>query len=52
MSFQVGGNSLAKEFFTSQGEIYPGMNIGDKYDTRTAALYRDKVRLSPHDCPI
>ena len=43
---QVGGNSRAKEFFSSQGEIQDGMSLEDKYDSRTAALYRDKVRDS------
>ena len=40
---QVGGNSRAKEFFTSRGDVKPGMSLTDKYDTKTAALYRDKV---------
>ena len=43
---QVGGNSKAKDFFFSQSDITPGMNLADKYDTKTAALYRDKV------CPL
>ncbi|CAI8011613.1 ADP-ribosylation factor GTPase-activating protein 1, partial [Geodia barretti] len=40
---QVGGNSRAKEFFSSQSDITPGMGLADKYDTKTAALYRDKI---------
>ena len=48
---QVGGNSRAKEFFASGNDIHPGLSLADKYDTRTAALYRDKVSthtLTPH----
>ena len=41
---KVGGNSRAKEFFDSQSEVSPGMSFSDKYNSRTAALYRDKVR--------
>ena len=41
---KVGGNSRAKEFFDSQSDIYPGISFSDKYNSRTAALYRDKVR--------
>ena len=40
---QVGGNSPAKEFFSSQPDISPGMTLTEKYNSRTAALYRDKV---------
>ena len=41
---QVGGNSRAKDFFSSQPDIVPGMSLSDKYNSRAAALYRDKVR--------
>lgn len=40
---KVGGNSRAKEFFDSQSDIYPGMSFSEKYNSRAAALYRDKV---------
>ncbi len=40
---KVGGNSRTKEFFDSQSDITPGMSFTDKYNSRTAALYRDKV---------
>lgn len=43
---QVGGNSRAKDFFSSQPDIVPGMSLSDKYNSRAAALYRDKV--DPH----
>lgn len=42
---QVGGNSRAKEFFSSQPDISPGMSLRDKYNSKAAALYRDKVPL-------
>jgi len=41
---KVGGNSRAKEFFESQSEVTSGTSFSDKYNSRTAALYRDKVR--------
>jgi ADP-ribosylation factor GTPase-activating protein 1 len=40
---KVGGNSRAEEFFSSQSDITPGMSLADKYDTKTSALYRDKI---------
>lgn len=40
---KVGGNSRAKEFFSSQPDISPGMSLSDKYNSRAAALYRDKI---------
>ncbi|RDD46207.1 ADP-ribosylation factor GTPase-activating protein 1 [Trichoplax sp. H2] len=40
---RTGGNRQAKEFFKSQGDIYDGINIKEKYQSRTAALYRDKI---------
>ena len=40
---QVGGNSRAKDFFSSQPDISPGISLSDKYNSRAAALYRDKV---------
>lgn len=43
---KVGGNSRAQDFFDSQGDIHPRMSISEKYNSRTAALYRDKVRSS------
>lgn len=47
--FQVGGNSRLTEFFFAQPDIHTGMSLRDKYNTRAAALYRDKVNdfLSP-----
>ncbi len=40
---KVGGNSRAREFFDSQADIVPGMSLSEKYNSRAAALYRDKV---------
>jgi ADP-ribosylation factor GTPase-activating protein 1 len=40
---KVGGNKRAKEFFESQSDYNPNWNIHDKYNSRAAALLRDKV---------
>jgi ADP-ribosylation factor GTPase-activating protein 1 len=40
---KVGGNRKAKLFFESQADYKPGMSIQQKYNTKAAALYRDKV---------
>ena len=40
---KVGGNSRTRDFFGSQTDISPGMSFYEKYNSRTAALYRDKV---------
>jgi ADP-ribosylation factor GTPase-activating protein 1 len=45
---KVGGNGKAKEFFSSQPDIKPGMSIQQKYNSRAAALYRSKVKT--FDC--
>ena len=42
---KVGGNSRAKEFFDSQPDIHPGISFSEKYNSKAAALYRDKVCL-------
>ena len=41
----MGGNSRARDFFDSQPDITMGMSMRDKYNSRAAALYRDKVEL-------
>lgn len=51
---QLGGNARAQEFFESQPDYKPGMAIREKYNTRAAALYREKVRFSSSstaNCP-
>lgn len=49
---QVGGNGKAKTFFMSQSDYRPGMDFKEKYNSRAAALYRDKVSccLSEGSC--
>ena len=40
---KVGGNRRAKEFFLSQPDFREGMSLQEKYNSKAAALYRDKV---------
>lgn len=41
---KAGGNRQAKEFFASQPDYNAEtMNIKQRYDSRAAALYRDKI---------
>lgn len=40
---QVGGNKLAREFFEDEEENWDSMNISQKYNSKAAALYRDKI---------
>lgn len=40
---KVGGNRKAQEFFNSQPDYKQGMSLQEKYNSRAAALYRDKV---------
>ena len=42
---KVGGNRKAREFFNSQSDYKPGMSLQEKYNSRAAALYRDKVSI-------
>ncbi|CAF4748098.1 unnamed protein product [Pieris macdunnoughi] len=39
----VGGNSRAKEFFEEQADYSPDMKITQKYNTKAAAMYRQKI---------
>ncbi|ORZ16440.1 hypothetical protein BCR42DRAFT_327449 [Absidia repens] len=41
----VGGNQKARTFFESQSDYSPNMPMTQKYNSRFASLYRDKVRL-------
>jgi ADP-ribosylation factor GTPase-activating protein 1 len=51
LSIQVGGNDKAKAFFNSQPDVQRGMSLQDKYNTKAAALYRDKVNKTIyHHC--
>lgn len=40
---KVGGNRKAREFFEDQDDWDESMPISKRYNTRAAALYRDKV---------
>ncbi|XP_046842148.1 ADP-ribosylation factor GTPase-activating protein 1-like [Xenia sp. Carnegie-2017] len=40
---KVGGNRKAKLFFKSQSDYNPDWTIKEKYNSRAAALYRDKI---------
>ena len=40
---KVGGNRKATEFFKSQPDFSEGMSIQEKYNSKCAAYYRDKV---------
>jgi len=40
---RVGGNQKAREFFISQSDFNPNWSISEKYNSRVAALLRDKV---------
>ncbi|KZC09421.1 PREDICTED: ADP-ribosylation factor GTPase-activating protein 1 [Dufourea novaeangliae] len=45
---KVGGNKNAREFFESQSDWDDSMSITQKYNTRAAALYRDKIATLAH----
>jgi ADP-ribosylation factor GTPase-activating protein 1 len=40
---KVGGNSKAREFLESQPDFRPDWSINEKYNSKAAALLRDKV---------
>lgn len=40
---KVGGNLNARLFFETQTDWNPSMPLGHRYNTRAAALYRDKI---------
>lgn len=40
---KVGGNQNAREFFEDQPDWSDNMSIQQKYNTKAAALYRDKI---------
>eukprot|EP00111_Clytia_hemisphaerica_P018773 TCONS_00055515-protein len=48
---KAGGNNKAKDFFTSQSEYNQGWSIQEKYNSRTAALYRDKITTESEGRP-
>ena len=49
---KVGGNRKAKEFFASQPDFDPDtMSLKQRYDSRAAALYRDKISTEAQGKP-
>ncbi|KAK7101294.1 ADP-ribosylation factor GTPase-activating protein 1-like isoform X2 [Littorina saxatilis] len=40
---KAGGNRRAKQFFNSQPDYHEGMSLQEKYNSKAAALYRDKI---------
>ncbi|XP_066266445.1 ADP-ribosylation factor GTPase-activating protein 1-like isoform X3 [Branchiostoma lanceolatum] len=40
---KVGGNNAAREFFKSQDDYNPSWSLSEKYNSKAAALYRDKI---------
>lgn len=40
---KAGGNKMCKDFFSSQPDYIEGMSLQEKYNTKAAALLRDKV---------
>ena len=48
---KVGGNRKAKEFLTSQSDYNPSMSLQQRYNTRAAALYRDKISTEAQGKP-
>ncbi|XP_078694504.1 ADP-ribosylation factor GTPase-activating protein 1-like isoform X2 [Branchiostoma floridae x Branchiostoma belcheri] len=40
---KVGGNNSAREFFKSQSDYDPNWSLSEKYNSKAAALYRDKI---------
>lgn len=40
---KVGGNRKAREFFEDEEENWDSMSIQDRYNSRAAAIYRDKI---------
>eukprot|EP00041_Stephanoeca_diplocostata_P019545 m.423302 g.423302 ORF g.423302 m.423302 type:complete len:402 (+) comp21332_c0_seq3:221-1426(+) len=40
---RAGGNSRFKDFLSSQSDYHDGMSMNEKYNTKAAALYRDKI---------
>lgn len=49
---KAGGNAKFREFLESQEDYDPGWSLQEKYNSRAAALFRDKVEMGPtHSCP-
>ena len=41
---KAGGNNRARQFMKSQPDYDPSWNLQEKYNSKAAALYRDKVK--------
>lgn len=41
---KAGGNAKFREFLEAQDDYEPSWSLQDKYSSRAAALFRDKVR--------
>lgn len=41
---KAGGNAKFREFLEAQEDYEPSWSLQDKYNSRAAALFRDKVR--------
>ncbi|ELT90952.1 hypothetical protein CAPTEDRAFT_222395 [Capitella teleta] len=48
---KVGGNLKARDFFEMQDDYSDNMSIQQKYNTRAAALYRDKISTEAEGRP-
>lgn len=48
---KVGGNRKAHEFFQSQPDYREGMSLHEKYNSKAAALYRDKIATEAEGKP-
>lgn len=48
---KAGGNRKARLFFESQDDYHEGMSIQEKYNSRAAALYRDKISTEAQGKP-
>lgn len=42
---KAGGNAKFREFLEAQEDYEPNWSLQDKYSSRAAALFRDKVRI-------
>ena len=43
-AMKMGGNRQLREFFSSSPDITPEMNLKEKYQSLSAAVYRDKIQ--------
>lgn len=48
---KAGGNAKFRQFLESQEDYDPCWSLQDKYSSKAAALFRDKVRTRRQRCP-